>query len=658
MARRGMATRGIGKPKNLKATFGRLLSYMGKFKVECCIIVFMLIITCLSNIGATIVLEPMINILDPTMQSAGEFQWLVDIFAKNGTLVEQFFALLIIMIAIYLLGVVATVVTNVLTIRVSANVLRQIRLDLFDKMEELPISYFDKRTHGEIMSTFTNDTDLIRDIITNGLPSMIQSSVLIVGFVVAMLINNWMLTLICMVQLLVNLLLVKIVGGRSHKYFAQQQKALAKVDGYVEEIVSGQKVVKVFTHEDEVKEEFEKKNNDLRKNAFKAGAFGNSFGPIINNVSHVFYAIIVAVGAIMVVIAKANQGTFTLFGVLSVTSVSVGSWIAFLEFSRRFSNPFSQLAQLVTGIMSALAGGERVFEVIDEKPEQDEGYVKLVYAKEDENGNLVESKQRTQRWAWKHPHSADGSVTYTELKGAVEFENVTFSYVEGKTVLKNVSLYAKPGQKIALVGSTGAGKTTITNLINRFYEIDEGKIRYDGINIQKIKKDDLRKSLAMVLQDTHLFTGTVMENIRYGRLDASDEECIQAAKTANADFFISHLPDGYQTMLVADGANLSQGQRQLISIARAAVADPPVLILDEATSSIDTRTEWLIEKGMDALMKGRTVFVIAHRLSTVRNSNAIMVMEKGEIIERGNHEQLLEQKGKYYQLYTGAFELD
>ena len=468
--------------------------------------------------------------------------------------------------------------------------------------------------------------------------------------------NNWLLTLVCFVQLGVNALLVKFVGGNARKFFARQQKSLAEVNGYVEEICAGQKVVKVFTHEPQVMQEFDKRNNEYRKNAFKANVFGNSFGPIINNVSHVFYAIIVAIGALMLVNADKTTNTFSLWGIFSV-AITTGSWVSFLEFSRRFSNPFSQLAQVATSIMGSLAGGERVFQIIDQPKEVDEGYVTLVNTKM-VDGQIQETTEHTHQWAWKHYHKADDTTTYVPLKGDIEFEDVTFSYVEGKVVLKNISLYAKPGQKIALVGSTGAGKTTITNLINRFYPLDKGKIRYDGINIEKIAKDDLRRSLAMVLQDTHLFTGTVMENIRYGRLDATDEECIQAAKTANAHFFISHLPNGYNTMLTADGANLSQGQRQLISIARAAVADPPVLILDEATSSIDTRTELLIEKGMDALMEGRTVFVIAHRLSTVRNSDAIMVMEKGEIIERGNHEQLIQQKGQYYRLYTGAFELD
>ena len=654
MARGGGFQKGMEKPKNAKATFVRLMSYLKPYLGKMICMVLLIVLASLANILQTMVLEPIINVIKG--EPLGAYQWLADLVAPSGEKMHQFWALVIVMLSIQLCGVLGSLGYNWISTRVTTKVLRQLRLDMFSHMEDLPISYFDQRTHGEIMSTYTNDTGMVRELLAGSFPSIVQSSILVCGFVVAMLINNWLLTLVCFVQIGANALLVKFVGGNARKYFARQQKSLAEVNGYVEEICAGQKVVKVFTHEPQVLEEFDKRNNEYRKNAFKSNVFGNSFGPIINNVSHIFYAIIVAIGALMLVNADKTTNTFSLWGVFSV-AITTGSWVSFLEFSRRFSNPFSQLAQVATSIMGSLAGGERVFQIIDEKAEEDEGYVTLVNCKE-VDGQIQETTERTHQWAWKHFHKADDTTTYVPLKGDIEFEDVTFSYVEGKVVLKNVSLYAKPGQKIALVGSTGAGKTTITNLINRFYPLDKGKIRYDGINVEKIAKDDLRRSLAMVLQDTHLFTGTVMENIRYGRLDATDEECIEASKTANAHFFISHLPDGYDTMLTADGANLSQGQRQLISIARAAVADPPVLILDEATSSIDTRTERLIEKGMDALMQGRTVFVIAHRLSTVRNSDAIMVMEKGEIIERGTHDQLIEQKGQYYRLYTGAFELD
>ena len=495
------------------------------------------------------------------------------------------------------------------------------------------------------MSRFTNDTDSMREMISTSIPQLISSSITVIGTFVLMCTMSWQLTGIIVVMLAIMLLIVKSFAGKSGRYFMNQQRSLGKVNGYIEEYIEGQKVVKVFCHEEETKEGFEKLNDELRENARKANSTANSMMPIMGNISYITYAILAMVGVLLHL-------------VYGDSVLSIGVLVTFLPLARQLSAPIGQTSQQLNVIMMGIAGAERIFEVLDEEPEVDDGYVTLVNAIIDEDGNVTESPTRTGRWAWKHPHH-DGTLTYTELKGDVRFVDVTFGYSEDKTVLKDVSLYAKPGQKIAFVGSTGAGKTTITNLINRFYDVPDGKIRYDGININKIKKADLRRSLAMVLQDTHLFTGTVMDNIRYGKLDATDEECIEAAKLANAHFFISHLPNGYDTMLTADGANLSQGQRQLLSIARAAVANPPVLILDEATSSIDTRTEALIEKGMDKLMENKTVFVIAHRLSTVRNSNAIMVLEHGEIIERGDHETLLQigPDGKYYQLYNGLFEL-
>ena len=503
------------------------------------------------------------------------------------------------------------------------------------------------RDSGELMSRYTNDIDTIREMLSNAVSSFISSAVTIIGVFVMMVYYSWQLTLVSIGMLFVILFLTGKIGGKSGKYFKEQQKEIGAVNGYIEEMIDGQKVVKVFVHEKQAKEEFEQLNDRLCEASTNANTFANILGPVNNNLGHVQYALTAVVGGILAI-----KGVHSFSG-----PIMVGTVVAFLQYTRNFSMPISQVSQLFNSVLSALAGAERIFNMIDEPSEVDDGYVTLVNAKEAPDGTLTECSERTGVWAWKHPHKADGTITYTKVQGRVEFDDVTFGYEENKTVLNGISLYAKPGQKIAFVGSTGAGKTTITNLINRFYDVPDGKIRYDGININKIKKDDLRRSLSMVLQDTHLFTGTVMDNIRYGKLDATDEEVIKAAKLANADSFIRHLPEGYDTMLYSDGANLSQGQRQLLAIARAAVADPPVLILDEATSSIDTRTEALIEKGMDSLMEGRTVFVIAHRLSTVRNSDAIMVLEHGNIIERGNHDALIADHGKYYQLYTGMFEL-
>ncbi|MBQ8181291.1 MAG: ABC transporter ATP-binding protein, partial [Ruminococcus sp.] len=521
--------------------------------------------------------------------------------------------------------------------------LMRIRNDLFSKMEMLPIRYFDKHTHGELMSLYTNDTDVIREMLSNSVAHFISSAITIVGVFTAMLIYSWQLTIIVVVMFFIIIRVIGFIGSRSGKGFIAQQKAIGDVNGYIEEMIDGQKVVKVFTHEDEAVAEFDKLNEQLCSVSTRAHTFANILMPIMNNLSYLHYAATAIAGGIMVVKGIGN--------------LTVGTVVSYLQFTRQFSQPITQISQQMNAVLTALAGAERIFRVIDEEPEADDGYVTLVSADIAPDGTITESDKRTGKWAWRHPHKADGTVTYTEVRGKVEFDDVVFGYEPEKTVLNGISLYAKPGQKIAFVGSTGAGKTTITNLVNRFYDVPDGKIRYDGININKIRKRDLRRSQSIVLQDTHLFTGTVMDNIRYGKLDATDEEVYAAAKLANADHFIRHLENGYNTMLTADGGNLSQGQRQLLSIARAAVADPPVLILDEATSSIDTRTEALIEKGMDSLMEGRTVFVIAHRLSTVRNSHAIMVLEQGKIIERGNHNELIDLRGKYFQLYTGMFEL-
>ena len=516
-----------------------------------------------------------------------------------------------------------------------------IRRDLFDAMQDLPISYFDTHTHGELMSRYTNDVDTVRNFLSMGFVQTISSLVSVVATFGMMLFLSFRLTVLMLVAIAVMLVIIKKMGGKSSRYFRAQQKALGAANGFIEETIEGQKVVKVFNHEQKSIEAFSVLNDELQNAATSANTYASALMPIMGNFSHVVYAAIAAAGGVFVI----------------GNTLSVGTVLSFLQYTRSFTQPLTNLSQQFNNILSALAGAERIFDVIDQKPETDDGYVTLVNAKYTENGELIECPEHTGLWAWKHKHTADGSVTYKKLEGDVEFEHVTFSYDGKKTVLNDISLYAKPGQKIAFVGSTGAGKTTITNLLNRFYEIQDGKIRYDGINIQKIKKADLRRSLAMVLQDTHLFTGTVEDNIRYGNLDATHEQIVEAAKLANADDFITRLPQGYDTVITGDGANLSQGQRQLLAIARAAVADPPVLVLDEATSSIDTRTEHLIEQGMDKLMQGRTVFVIAHRLSTVRHADAIMVLEHGEIIERGDHDDLLRQKGKYYQLYTGQFEL-
>ena len=538
-------------------------------------------------------------------------------------------------------GVITAFAYNRIMVNVSQGTMRHLRDDLFRRMEALPIKYFDTHAHGDIMSVYTNDVDTLRQLLSQSIPQIINSVITMTATLVTMIVLNPLLTVLSIITGLVMLNVTKNFSSISGRYYVHQQIDLGKVDGFIEEMLDGQKVVKVFCHEEAAKTDFHKVNERLRNSTNKANSYANLLMPVNANIGWISYALMAILGAIL--------------GINGWAGVTVGTVVTFVGLNRSFTNPITQVSQQINFVVNAAAGAQRVFDLMDQEPELDEGYVELVNAKEDENGQLVESNTRTNLWAWKHPHKADGTITYKRVEGSVVLDDVDFGYTDDKIVLHNISLWAEPGQKIAFVGATGAGKTTITNLINRFYDIADGKIRYDGININKIKKADLRRSLGIVLQDTHLFTGTVMDNIRYGKLDATDEDCINAAKLANADGFIRRLPDGYHTMLTGDGANLSQGQRQLLAIARAAVADPPALILDEATSSIDTRTEKLVQEGMDALMKGRTTFVIAHRLSTVKNSDCIMVMEQGRIIERGTHDELIEAKGKYYQLYTGNF---
>ena len=620
--------RGFLKPKNLGKTFGRFLKYISDYKLQLIIVGVAILSSSGANIVGVYLLKPIIN------------EYIVPFIGSKNPDLTGFIRMILLLGIIYLTGILGTYTYSRLMLNISTGTLKRLRVDMFTHMEKLPVKFFDTHTHGELMSRFTNDIDALREMISNGIPNIFNSTITVVGVFIMMLILSPLLTILVVFMLVLMLFTVRKIGGRSAMYFMKQQEALGKVNGYIEEMIEGQKVVKVFNREEKIKDGFEELNETLRAASTSAHTFAGILMPIMGNLSYVQYAITAAAGAIMAVNGIIDIGT-------------IGS---FLQYTRSFSHPITQISQQMNSILNALAGLERIFEILDQEPEEDAGSAELVYAQKDRDGMITEASEPTGMWAWKIKNG-DGTVSYIELKGDVRLENVTFGYVENKTVLKGVSLYAKPGQKIAFVGSTGVGKTTVTNLINRFYDVPDGKIKYDGIDINQIKKSDLRRSMAMVLQDTHLFTGTVMDNIRYGRLDATDQECIQAAKLANAHSFIMHLPEGYNTLIHADGSNLSQGQRQLLAIARAAVANPPVLILDEATSSIDTRTEALIQKGMDKLMEGRTVFVIAHRLSTVRNADAIMVIENGEIIERGNHDDLMALKGRYYQLYTGMLEL-
>ncbi|MCR5297131.1 MAG: ABC transporter ATP-binding protein/permease [Clostridiales bacterium] len=650
--------RGMGPRHPLdKQALKRLLGYLKPYRLRLAAVLLCVILNAVATARAATFLGTVIDdYITPLLGTANpDFSGLLSAILR--------------MAALYGLAIVATYTQARIMAVISQSVLRKVRDEMFDHMQTLPIRYFDTHTHGEVMSHYTNDTDTLRQMVSQVLPQSVSSFITLAVVFHSMMGCSVWLTLLLMVGTFFMLKATMKIGKGSAKYFVRQQTSLASLNGYVEEMVNGQKVVKVFNHEPEAKEEFDRRNDELTENATEANKLGNILGPVNNNMGHLLYVVLAIAGGALAIggltnlsfklidVFSAGQGMIIRFFQVSLSPLTLGSIVAFLTLTRSFMMPINQMAQQINFIAMAVAGAGRIFALMDEKPEEDQGYVRLVNAKE-ENGQLTETDEHTGIWAWKHPHSADGSVTYTKLAGDVVMEHVDFAYDPEKPVLHDITLYARPGQKVAFVGATGAGKTTITNLINRFYDIADGKIRYDGININKIHKPDLRRSLGVVLQDVNLFTGTVMDNIRYGKLDATDEECIAAAKLANADDFITRLPDGYNTMLKGDGSGLSQGQRQLISIARAAVADPPVMILDEATSSIDTRTEALVQRGMDKLMEGRTVFVIAHRLSTVQNSDVIMVLDHGRIIERGSHDQLIAEKGQYYQLYTGAFELE
>lgn len=620
------------------ATVKRLLGYLKPYRGRLVLVTVCIILSAFVSVVSSLFLQTLIDdyIAPLLVEAIPDFSGLARV--------------IIIMGCIYCIGALTCLIYNRVMVQVAQGTLKHIRDSMFSNMQSLPLKYFDTHTHGNVMSCYTNDTDTLRQMIAQGLPQIISSAVTIIAVFIAMLYVSVWLTAVVLAFIVVMLLVVGRIAGKSGSYFIAQQDSLAGLNGYIEEMVNGQKVIKVFCHEDKAREVFRSKNDVWRNNSTSANAYANILMPIMNALGYILYIVIAIVGGYMAISGAAN------FSLVGSNVLTLGMIASFLTLTRSFTNPLSQVSNQLNSIIMALAGASRIFDLMDEKPETDEGYVTLVNAKI-VDGRLCESDCRTGMWAWKHPHK-DGSLTYTELKGHIVMENVDFGYTQDKLVLHNISIYAEPGQKVALVGATGAGKTTITNLLNRFYDIADGKIRYDGININKIKKADLSRSLGVVLQDVDLFTGTVMDNIRYGKLNASDDECVAAAKRANADGFIRMLPKGYDTLLSGDGSGLSQGQRQLISIARAAVADPPVMILDEATSSIDTRTESIVQRGMDALMSGRTVFVIAHRLSTVKNSDVIIVLELGNIIERGSHERLIEKKGKYYQLYTGAFELE
>ena len=632
------------KRGSVMKTLGKLLKYMFHYyRWQLILVICCIAVTAVAGISSSIFLEILTDdVITPGLEQGFE--------AVKGTL----YTIIGIMAGIYVFALICSFTYNRMMAVITQGFLKHVREDMFNNMEKLPIRYFDTNTHGDIMSYYTNDVDALRQLISQSIPQTVFSSVAIITLMVSMLKSSVYMTLVVLFGVACMLFVTKLVGGKSAKYFVKQQNSVGTTEGYVEEMLTGQKVIKVFCHEEAAKRDFDKVNDELFVNTDKANKYGNILMPTIGNIGHVLFVLVAIVGGLLMLEGVPNVSLTGLGDALTI-----GAVVAFLNMSRQFTLNIGQVSMQVNSVVMAIAGAERIFGFLDQKPETDEGYVTLVNAVIDDDGKILrESPTRTGRWAWRHPHKADGSVTYQKLKGDIRLVDVDFGYVPDKIVLHDVTLYAKPGQKIAFVGATGAGKTTITNLINRFYDIADGKIRYDGININKIRKSDLRRSLGMVLQDTNLFTGTIMDNIRYGKLDASDDECVAAAKLANAHDFITRLPDGYNTMLTGDGSNLSQGQKQLLSIARAAVANPPVLILDEATSSIDTRTEYLVQKGMDALMQGRTVFVIAHRLSTIQNSDAIMVLDHGRIIERGNHEQLIAQKGVYYQLYTGAFELE
>ena len=617
--------------KNTFRSIGRVMKYVLKdYKIACLIVLACIIGSALATLSFTLFTRTLID------------DYILPLIGKANPDFDPLAQRLLKISMILVVGIICSYSLNRIMVTVSQGTLKKLRNELFGKMESLPLKYFDTHSHGNIMSVYTNDVDTLRQVISQSLPQLVSSSITMVSIFVSMIVLNIPLTLVSLFMIFISIRVTAKLSAVSGKYFSQQQRDLGEVNGYIEEMIQGQKVVKVFCHEQHCIDEFKDLNHKLRDSARNANKIVNIIMPVNGNIGHISYVIVATVGAIL-----ALKG---------FTGLTLGALITFMTLSKNFSMPVTQVSQQFSSIVMAAAGAKRVFEMMDEKPEEDNGYVELVRANIAEDGTITESKEQTGTWAWKHPHQADGTVTYRKLEGAITFNDVDFGYNPDKMVLHNIKMYANPGQKLAFVGSTGAGKTTVTNLINRFYDIQDGKIRFDEINVNKIKKGDLRRSLGMVLQDTHLFTGTVMENIRYGRLDATDEQCIRAARLANADGFIRRLPNGYDTVLRNDGANLSQGQRQLLAIARAAVANPPALVLDEATSSIDTRTELLVQKGMDELMKGRTSFVIAHRLSTVKNADCIMVMEQGRIIERGTHDELLEQKGRYYTLYTGKKE--
>ena len=613
-------------------TAGRLMKYVtGPYRVQFIIVLICILMTSISSIAVSLSLRFLLD------------DFILPLVGQQDPNFSELYKAMAVLACIFILGVIASFVYNRMMVIIGQGVLKKVRDEMFEHMQTLPIRYFDQNTNGSIMSLYTNDTDTLRQMINQSIPQVLMSSFTIVVTFISMVVLSPILTVLAVLVILLMILVARFVGGNSGKYFIRQQIDLADVTGYVEEHMNGQRVIKVFNHERKTEQEFDKLNERLFESASSAHTFASMMGPIIGNMGNLQFVLTAIFGGVL--------------SVAGIGGITLGIMASYLQFTRSFTQPFMQIAQQFNSIIMALAGAERIFHMIDEEPEVDDGYVTLVNARKNADGSLTECKERTGVWAWKHPHQADGSVTYTELKGDVRFFDMSFGYTDDHMVLHDLTLYAKPGQKVAFVGSTGAGKTTITNLINRFYDVQDGKIRYDGININKIKKADLRHSLGIVLQDTHLFTGTIMENIRYGKLDATDEEVYAAARLAHADQFINMLPKGYDTVLTGDGEELSQGQRQLLAIARAAIADPPVLILDEATSSIDTRTERIVQQGMDNLMKGRTVFVIAHRLSTIRNSDAIMVLEHGRIIERGTHKELLAMKGTYYQLYTGKLEL-